>query len=213
MKQNNAVYLNKNSLKHDSASVKFSYLSNIKSLLLYIFLLVVTAALGVVVFTQLFQNLYYLNLNQNIASSQEIKSQVVKPYKTVEKPMFINIAPNIENISVRAGKFENGSWELSDDDALFLESGGVLGENGNVVIYGHNSKKIFGNLKDIKKNQVIEIKGNLGDTYKYNIESIKVVSLNDVSILNQPTNLKQITVYTCTGLFDEKRLVIQGEQM
>lgn len=122
-------------------------------------------------------------------------------------PVFITV--NSKKIPVGLGNFQNDQWQLSKSKALYLTSSGKLGTNGNIVIYGHNTDRIFSNLGSVKIGDQINIDSQNGQTLKYEIDSIKTVNPKDISVL-QERNEQRITVFTCDGLFDSKRLVVSG---
>lgn len=129
----------------------------------------------------------------------------LKNYTDSPEMLFMTSLPH--PVPVTIGHVENDRWDLTEDKALYLSVSGVLGGVGNTVIYGHNSKQIFGNLKQAKVGESIIVKGKNKQIYVYKITELKTVNANDVSILAQTQEAK-LTVYTCTGFMDTKRLVV-----
>jgi LPXTG-site transpeptidase (sortase) family protein len=105
-----------------------------------------------------------------------------------------------------------GLWPLSDSHPVYLETSGTPEKPGNIVIYGHNTSKIFGNLSSVKEGSEVTIITNNNQSLTYKIDSIKKVFPQDVQILEQGRE-ERITLFTCTGLFDSMRLVVSGKRI
>lgn len=123
----------------------------------------------------------------------------------------VNIA--IENVgidvSIIPANIKDGIWQMSDNSATYLENSARPAEGGNVIIYAHNKKQLFAPLHQIKVGNSIVLTTANGTNYEYKVEEIKVV---DPSAIEEvvPTNYEVLTVYTCTGLFDSKRLIVKA---
>lgn len=111
------------------------------------------------------------------------------------------------DLPILPGKISGQNWETTSVGASWLSSSPVPGENGNSIIYGHNWTNLMGNLVKAKPGQIIEIIYRDKSKKKFIINSLGVVSPQNVSILAQSID-SRITVYTCTGLFDDKRFVV-----
>ncbi len=95
------------------------------------------------------------------------------------------------------------------------------GEVGNVVIFGHSSsvwwakgdyKFVFAPLHDLEQGNKIYVE-YAGTRYIYRVTGSKVVSPDDVSVLEQ-TKEKRLTLITCTPVgSDTDRLIIEAEQI
>ena len=110
------------------------------------------------------------------------------------------------------GSIQNGTWQISYDRPTFLDSSARPGTGGNVVIYGHNKKAIFGNLPYLSIGQKIIIKTTDGKTYTYEAYQKDFVGPDRVDLVS-PTNTEELTVYTCWGLFDTQRAVIKARMI
>lgn len=74
-------------------------------------------------------------------------------------------------------------------------------------MYGHNWASILGNLDKTKIGQEIEVDFANNTTKYFTITGILVVNPSNTSVL-LPSTDNRLTLYTCTGFFDTKRLVI-----
>jgi LPXTG-site transpeptidase (sortase) family protein len=122
------------------------------------------------------------------------------------------ISFNSHQYIIEKGTFKYGLWPLSDSNPTYLESSGIPGAPGNIIIYGHNKPQIFGNLSTLKEGSEVTLLTNDNLTYHYKIDSIKKVFPQEVEILQQGSE-EQLTLFTCTGLFDSMRLVVSGKRI
>jgi hypothetical protein len=129
-----------------------------------------------------------------------------------EVPTTISVG-QINHLQVTQGEISEGQWSLNRDKAMFLKNGGQINKPGNVIIYGHDTDQVLGKLFRINYTDQITLTSSTGKTYIYKIDMIKKVWPTEVSILNQPANINQLTVFTCEGLFDSQRLVIVAHQV
>ena len=127
-------------------------------------------------------------------------------------PMEI-IIPSIKiDEPVDTGTIKDGVWQISYDHPTFLDSSARPGTNGNVVIYGHNKKVIFGNLPYLSLGQTITIKTKGGKTYNYIADQKYFVGPDRVDLVS-PTDNEELTIYTCWGVFDSERAVIKAKPL
>ena len=132
---------------------------------------------------------------------------------TATTPTVINFQQQQVEIPITAGTFENEEWTKSDNSALYFNQSGKLGQNGNVVIYGHNTKPVFEILNKVKVNNTLVLKDSEGKEFIYKVSQTKTVSPIDVHILEQDNKREKLTLFTCIGLFDSMRLVVTAERV
>ena len=121
----------------------------------------------------------------------------------------------IKSVSLEAevarGGYKDQKWILDSDRALFLSTSYKLGEGGNTILYAHNTDKLFGNLKKTSIGDTIVLNDSNGKTYSFDIYSKEYIRANQMDKI--ATNLKDtITLFTCDGWFDEKRLVVKAKK-
>lgn len=102
-----------------------------------------------------------------------------------------------------------GQWPLSTETGHFLLNSAPLNQPGNVIIYGHNTDAVLGWLLDVQPTDQLTLNDQSGNTQHYQIESITDVTADDVSWL-QPSEKNILTVYTCSGWFDQYRRVVRA---
>jgi sortase A len=105
---------------------------------------------------------------------------------------------------------------------------GKLGEDNNVVMSGHLDWYdvpigVFYYLGDLSKGDKINVTGSDGNTYTYSVEWVKnydVASLDQATIdqIVGKTNTEELTLITCTGVFDsgkgeyDTRMVVRAKR-
>lgn len=106
--------------------------------------------------------------------------------------------------------FENNTWTISETEASYLAQSAKPGENGNIIIYGHNTRKILGNIRALTGNETITLTTKNGSTYQYKITLIKEVDPDQTEYL-LPTTEETLTLYTCSSFMDKKRFIVQAK--
>lgn len=111
------------------------------------------------------------------------------------------------DLPVEEAVIVNNLWPVSGRAALHLDASPIPGDVGNSVIYGHNWASLLGPLKSARVGDQIEV--TLGDaaTRLFRVEYLAVVTPDQTHILDQ-TSDRRLTIYTCVGFLDGKRLVI-----
>lgn len=132
--------------------------------------------------------------------------------QSLQAPVPVQITIPSINIDepIDVGTIKDGVWQISYDHPTFLDSSASPGTGGNVVIYGHNKKVIFGNLPYLSLGQKIIIKTADGKTYIYEAYWKDFVSSDRVDLVS-PENKEDLTIYTCWGLFDSQRVVVKAK--
>lgn len=111
------------------------------------------------------------------------------------------------DLSISPAVVVGNSWELFDDRIAWLSSSAPLGK-GNTILYGHDRKGLFGDLYKLRKGDEIQVSQD-GKWYNFVVSETRAVRPTDINSILSPNN--QITIYTCEGTFDQKRLVVYAE--
>jgi len=105
-------------------------------------------------------------------------------------------------------------------NSLIQFTGTLPGEYGNPVIFGHSTliwfynpadyKTIFSKLPELKKDDEIYATAD-SINYRYKIFEMKIVSPDDISVLEQRSDAAYITLITCVppGTY-LRRLIVRG---
>lgn len=123
-------------------------------------------------------------------------------------PTRINIQSVSIDLPVTDSKVVNGYWELSDTTASYGMGSGKPGNPGNIVIFAHARQGLFYNLKDIKEGDIVVV-STKDKKFKYKVNKITSVYPTEVEVV-KPTKTETLTLYTCSGFYDEKRLIVQA---
>ena len=131
--------------------------------------------------------------------------------KTEEsKPASIQIPSVGINLPVEESAIKNGIWEVSYQGASHLDKSANPGQNGNVVIYGHNKNQLFGPIRWMEAGSTIEITDKGGKKYEYKVVKTIVTTPDDISYV-LPKDKETLTLYTCIGFMDSKRFIVIAE--
>jgi LPXTG-site transpeptidase (sortase) family protein len=127
-----------------------------------------------------------------------------------EMPIKITI-PSVQiDLPIDAGEIKDGVWQISYNHPTFLNSSARPGSGGNIIIYGHNKQKIFGNLPYLKLGEKVYIKTNDGKIHIYEVYRKDFVKPSRIDLIS-PTDHEELTIYTCWGLFDSQRVVVKAK--
>jgi len=153
-------------------------------------------------------------LLQNTGMIKQIPEAEVLSVTETEKEKIQKVSPHAIKIPsvgtdlvIDAGKIVNNNWTLFDDKVSWLATSQVPGR-GNVILYAHNMEHLFGPLKNINIEDIIYL-DHENNRYSYEVMSFRTVTPEDVGAVL--SNDDQLTLYTCDGSFDQKRLVVYAK--
>lgn len=144
----------------------------------------------------------------NIAFSQ-MPDLVYEHSNASSLPSRILIPKTNTNVEIKEAKIHSGVWEINPDGASHLADSASIGGGGNIIIYGHNKNNIFGSMKLLENGDKIILVSEDKSEHLYEIKQTLIVSPKQMEVLGQ-TQHEVLTLYTCIGLFDSKRLVIKA---
>jgi LPXTG-site transpeptidase (sortase) family protein len=138
-----------------------------------------------------------------------INSELLESKETDNIPVRVVIPNSDVDLSVTPSEILNGYWELSETTASYGLGSGTPGKRGNTVIFAHAREGLFYNLKDVKEGDIIYV-FTKNKWYRYKVNKITEVYPNQTEVI-QPTKEETLTLYTCTGFNDEKRLIVTAK--
>lgn len=100
----------------------------------------------------------------------------------------------------------SGYWETSETTASHGVGSAGPGQKGNMVIFAHARPGLFLPLKEIQKQAAVYVFTD-SSWYAYRVTDIREVAPQDVTVIG-PTPDETLTLFTCTGFLDSKRLVV-----
>lgn len=141
-----------------------------------------------------------LSFNADAVSLNLVKQTGARPTRILIPAIDVNL-PVYETGVVR------GVWQISPDGVSHLAASSVPGRNGNIIMYGHNSRTRLGRLAEVSVGDRVVVTTDEGNDRLYLVEKVTVVRPEDLTVVeNTPT--ETLTLYTCTGFADSKRLVV-----
>lgn len=135
---------------------------------------------------------------------KESPKLIEQTIKIISPPTSISIPDVNLNLPVSAATIVNNQWTLYDDRVSWLTTSKMPGE-GNVILFAHNKSNLFGNLKKVETGAEITVQSR-DKKYSYLVTEKRKVTPNDVGAVL--SNKDQLTLYTCDGSFDQKRLIV-----
>ncbi|MFA9288658.1 MAG: sortase [Weeksellaceae bacterium] len=133
--------------------------------------------------------------------------QAVSTRESAVVPIRIRVVDLDIDLPVVAVTMKDNKWQTTDDGVSYLKSSPIPGEKGNAILYGHNWPSLLGKLNQAQTGNKIEITLSNKTKQLFVVHSLAVVSPDQSHVL-QSTPDARITLYTCTGFLDSKRLVI-----
>lgn len=128
-----------------------------------------------------------------------------------EVPVRIIIPRLNIDLPVVEAKVIDGYWELSEDSASFGLGSAFLGDAGNSVIFAHARDNFFGPLKRIVQKDKIYVLSKK-HYFNYEVTEIKTVYPNQTEVVG-PTSDERLTLFTCSGFFDNQRLIVVAKRI
>lgn len=136
----------------------------------------------------------------------EINSKLLESEIVLNIPDRILIPKSNVDLKVIPSKIVNGYWELSEDTASYGLGSGTPNTKSNTVIFAHAREGLFYNLKNVKKGEIVYVFSK-DKWFRYKINKVTTVYPNEIQVI-QPTKNETLTLYTCSGFYDEKRLIV-----
>lgn len=145
-----------------------------------------------------------LTPNDNLRFETEIQS--VESENARLRPVHISI-PSLIDIDINEQHLVDGQWTVDQQVASYLASSARPSEAGNIIIYGHNTKQIFGKLHLVKIGDLIAIDTADGQTHQYLVTDTLEIDPSQIQYLMQKSE-ETLTVYTCYGFMDRNRWLV-----
>lgn len=138
------------------------------------------------------------DLSDNLSDEEKLPQKIIIPKLSID-------------LAVRKAEVENGYWEVFEDSAGWGSGSGLPGETGNQVIFAHAREGLFSPLRSIKVGMIIYVM-TYNDWYSYKVSEIKEVFPQQTEVIGS-TEDETLTLYTCSGFSDSKRLIIVSKRV
>lgn len=159
-------------------------------------------------FLMLLNGVHSIVRDRALAMDSQIVSQFQAPPERPAAPAHIFIRWFVD-AGLAPGVYQNGHWTVDVAQATYLEQSARPGENGNIILYGHNKREILGNIRALKGGELITLTTTDGKEHQYKVATMKEVSPTDTDWL-EPTDQEVLTLYTCAGLMDAQRFLVRA---
>ena len=113
------------------------------------------------------------------------------------------------DLEVAKANVINGYWEVYKDKAGWGVGSGLPGQSANQVIFAHAREGLFKPLRSIKVEDKIYVL-NDQNWYDYKVSDIVEVDPSQTEVIG-PAGEEILTLYTCSGFSDEKRLIVKAK--
>ncbi len=125
----------------------------------------------------------------------------------INVPQEISISRLGIKMAIKEATVSENDWQIYDDAVSWLKTSGTL-DGGNIILYGHNTQSLFGNIIQLGFGDEIILAGD-GKTQKYQVTQAYQTTRDDLWALQNTNN--QLTMYTCSGWFDQYRFFVIAE--
>jgi LPXTG-site transpeptidase (sortase) family protein len=146
------------------------------------------------------------NLNQTIQLTF-FTPKVIPVKKTHAIPTQLIIPRIFLDLLIEETAINNGAWQVAQNGASHLTISARPGEDGPIIMYGHNTTERLGPIRWLSKGDIIEIKTADDKKYPYKISETIKVSPNKMDIFTNQ-NKEVLIIYTCDGFADLERFVV-----
>lgn len=137
------------------------------------------------------------------------KSLLSEKINKSKNPPVRIIIPSLDiDLPVKEAKVVKGYWEVFESVAGFGLGSSYPDDIGNQVIFAHARKGLFLPLKNAKVGQMVYVLTR-EKWYSYKIDQIKEVLPSQTEVI-APTTEAILTLYTCSGFSDSKRLIVKA---
>lgn len=155
--------------------------------------------------------LLYLGVTFRPPNFTELESVTTAQASEERSPEPVRITiPWYVDTSIRPAFFAGGKWSTDANSASYVMQSSRPGEGGNIIVYGHNTGKVMGNIRSLKGSETITLTTKDGRKYQYQVISLHEVTSNKTEFLG-PTESEILTLYTCSGFMDANRFIVRAE--
>lgn len=103
---------------------------------------------------------------------------------------------SVASVGIDLPIYFGDSLEILKNGAGQMTGSYFPGEGASIIIGAHHSNDKFGKLKDVKLNDIIEVKTSYGK-FSYKIYDLKVINETDIDLLPIQKEKEILMLYTC----------------
>lgn len=124
-----------------------------------------------------------------------------------KEPTRITIPSIGIDLPIILSEIKGNVWDTTSLGVSYLISSPLPGEKGNSIMYGHNWKSLLGGLSGIKPGELITVHFGKSKSISYKVHFVSTVTPDETHVFGDVGD-HRLTLYTCTGFLDSKRLVV-----
>ncbi len=152
---------------------------------------------------------WYLGLAEQTSKSALLTQQLTElPQIDLPHPTHIYIQWFVD-ADIKDGTVVGNTWTILEKDAVYVVQSARPGQNGNILIYGHNTRDVLGNIRALKGYEKVRLTLSDGSQKWYQVQKMDQVPPTMVKYL-EPSDSEILTLYTCAGFADAERFVVQA---
>jgi len=125
---------------------------------------------------------------------------------TLPKPISLSIPQIRLSLPLETTYISHNTWGIAKNGASYLDNSARPGENGAIILYGHNTDDRFGPIRWLTKGDKITLVTSDKKVHNYVIEKTLEVSPDEVTVFEQTS--ETLILYTCSGFADTKRFIV-----
>ena len=137
------------------------------------------------------------DFNQEVYDDAKLPKKIIIPSVSID-------------VEVKKAQIIAGFWEVFSESAGWGMGSGIPGEIGNQVIFAHAREGLFLPLQSIKVGSRIYLLTE-EKWFTYEVHEIKEVYPRQTEVI-RPTDEETLTLYTCSGFRDSKRLIVLAKR-
>ncbi|WP_300351091.1 class D sortase [Clostridium sp.] len=180
--------------------------NKISKLVFFIGLSLVSIVLISKIYTNSIENKAINSLKEKIASSDKEKELFLKEgIKVGDEIALIDI----DKIGIHSVVLEGSSLDVLEHNIGHFENTAMPGESGNFGIAGHRNNinnEVFRDINKLEIGDKIKIT-TIKDSFEYEVNNISVISPQEVEVLSQNIEKKEMTIVTCTNRGKKRHIV------
>lgn len=138
----------------------------------------------------------------------KIDPKLLSSKQQIQAPQRILIPKYKLDLNIVEAKVVDGFWEISEVSASHGVGSANPGENGNIVVFAHARDELFGPVRNIAKDDEIYLLTK-DRWHKYTVSETKLVDPSQIEVVS-PTTKETLTLFTCSGFLDSKRLIVKA---
>lgn len=152
-----------------------------------------------------------LSLNESVrAEYLEIEQSAPATAQRPAAPQHVFIPWKVDQTVEQHVLTASGDWTIAETAVSYWMQSARPGEDGNIILYGHNTRPILGNIRALTGGEIVTITTEDGVKHEYQVTGIQQVNPDAVEWL-EPTDHEVLTMYTCAGFMDRQRFVVRAE--